>query len=133
MANISQVMTKSLLDWALQGATPTRPAAVFGGLATGSPTSIASSEIAIGSGYTRQTCPFGAAGTPAGSGTATNASAITFGPFSSAQSISGIFLADTVSSGAGTMLFMGLLTTARTVSAGDSLVVASAALTVTLN
>jgi len=132
MANISVSMQKSMLDWALNGATPTRPAAVFAGLATGAPSSIASSEIATGSGYTRQTMGMGAAGTPAGSGTSTNTGAVTFGPFSTAQSITGIFLADTVSSNAGTMLFFGNLATARTVSAGDSLVVASGALTITL-
>jgi len=132
MANISQAMQKSLLDWSLNGATPTRPGAVFAGLALGVPSSISSSEIATASGYVRQTMPFGAAGTPTSSGTATNASAATFGPFSSAQSITGIFLADTVSSNAGTGLYYGTLTTARTVGIGDLLVVASAALTVTL-
>jgi hypothetical protein len=132
MANISQAMMKSLLDWSLNGATPTRPVGAFAGLATGAPTSVASSEIAVGSGYVRGTMPFGAAGTPSGSGTATNNAAVTFGPFSSNQSISGIFVADTVSSGAGTMLYFGLLTTARTVGVGDQLVVGSAALTITL-
>jgi hypothetical protein len=132
-ANISQAMSKSMLDWALNGATPTRPGAVYAGLALGAPGSAASSEIGTGSGYTRQTMAMGAAGTPSGSGTATNNANVTFGPFSTAQSISGIFLADTVSSGAGTMLFYGTLTTPRTVSPGDSLVVSSAALTITLS
>ena len=132
MANISVSMQKSLLDWACGGATPTRPGAQFAGLATGAPTSAASSEIATGSGYVRQTMVFGAAGTPSGSGTVTNNANVTFGPFSTAQSITGIFIADTVSSGAGTMLFFGNLTTPRTVGSGDSLVVASAALTITL-
>lgn len=133
MANVMQPMMKSLLDWSLGGATPTRPAAQFVGLATGSPTSAASSEIATGSGYTRQTVTFGAAGTPASSGTATNVNAMTFGPFSTAQSISGLFIADTVSSNAGTGLYAGLLSAARTVQSGDSLVVASGALTVSMS
>jgi hypothetical protein len=133
MANISQAMTKSLLDWSLLGATPTRPAATFAGLSLGAPSSISSSEIATGSGYARQTMVFGAAGTPTSSGTATNNANVTFGPFSTGQSITGIFLADTVSSNAGTLLYFGNLTTARTVNAGDTLVVGSAALTVTLN
>jgi len=133
VANISQYLTKAILDWALGGATPTRPVAQFAGLATGSPTSAASSEIATGSGYVRQTMTFAAAGTPSGSGTASNNAAVTFGPFSSNQSISGLFLSDTVSSAAGNQLFQGLLATARTVIPGDSLVVGVGALTITLN
>jgi hypothetical protein len=132
MANVSQALMKSLLDWSLNGATPTRPGAAFVGLATGSPTSAASSEIATGSGYVRQTVTFAAAGTPSGSGTATNNAAMTFGPFSTAQSISGLFISDTVSSNAGTMLYEGLLSAARTVQAGDSLVIASGALVVSM-
>lgn len=133
MANISQAMTKSLLDWSLLGATPTRPTSVFAGLATGAPTSVASSEIGTGSGYARSIMSFGAAGTPSGSGTATNNAGVTFGPFSSAQSISGVFIVDNVATAAGTMLYQGNLTTARTVNPGDQLVFASAALTITLN
>jgi len=132
MANVSVFLQKSLLDWSLGGAAPTAPTAWFCGLATAAPTSAASSEIATGSGYTRQTALFGAAGTPAGSGTAVNTAAMTFGPFSSAQSISGIFIANTVSSNAGTGLYFGLLSAARTVQPGDSLVVASGALVVTM-
>jgi hypothetical protein len=133
MANVMQQMMRDLLDWSLGGATPTRPAAWFIGLATGSPTSVASSEIAVGSGYVRQTVAFAAAGTPASSGTATNNAALTFGPFSTAQSISGIFIANTVSSNAGTGLYAGLLSAARTVQSGDSLVVASGALVVSMS
>ena len=132
MANVSQAMMKTLLDWSLNTQTATRPTAWFVGLATGSPTSVASSEIATGSGYVRQTATFGAAGTPASSGTATNQNAMTWGPFSNAQSISGIFIHDSVSSGAGVYLYAGLLSAARTVQPGDFLVVASAALTVTM-
>jgi hypothetical protein len=132
MANISQTMQKSMLDWALNGASPARPAAPNAGLSLGAPTSVSSSEIGTGSGYARTAMGMGAAGTPAGSGTATNTAAVTFGPFSTAQSITGIFLVDNVTTGSGTMLFFGNLATARTVSAGDSLVVASGALTITL-
>lgn len=133
MANVAQPMQKSLLDWSLGGATPVRPVGQFAGLSIGAPSSIASSEIGTGSGYTRQTAIFGAAGTPASSGSASNATAMTFGPFSSSQALTGIFLADTVSSGAGTGLYYGNLTTARTPLPGDSLVVAVGALSVTMS
>lgn len=132
MANISQAMQKSLLDWCLNGATPTRPGGCFAGLALGAPTSVASSEVATGSGYARQSATMGAAATPAGSGSASNQNAMTFGPFSSSCVISGLFLADTVSSGAGTMLWFGNLATVRTPLVGDSLVVAAGALSITL-
>jgi hypothetical protein len=132
MANIGQATTKNLLDWACGGASPTAPAGRFLGLSLGSPTSVSNSEIATGSGYFRSTCMFGAAGTPTSSATVTNNTPVTFGPFSSVQSISGLFVNDSVSSGAGVYLFYGTLTNARTVSVGDSLVVASAALTITL-
>jgi hypothetical protein len=136
MANISQYMTKAMLDWALLGATPTRPVGIFVGLSLAAPTSVASSEVATGSGYARQgsaTSVFAAAGTPSGSGTATNTLAMTFGPFSSSAVISGVFISDTVSSNAGNGLFYGNLATVRTPLTGDSLVFASGALTVTLN
>ena len=132
MANIAQPMQKSMLDWSLGGATPTRPVGQFLGLSLSAPTSIASNEVATGSGYIRSSCAFGAAGTPTSSGTATNASALTFGPFSSSAVLNGLFVADTVSSNAGTGLFYGALATVRTVLVGDSLVIGSAALTITL-
>jgi hypothetical protein len=133
MANIGQPMTKTLLDWSLTAGAATRPVAWFMGLGTGAPSSISNSEIATGSGYTRQTTNFAAAGTPTSSGTTINTVAATFGPFSNAQSISGLFINDSVSSAAGVYLYYGLLATARTVGVGDQLVVASAALTITLN
>lgn len=135
MANISQYATKALLDWVMGGASPTRPTAWGVGLSLGSPTSVSGSEITTGSGYARQTAnTFAAADTPTSSGTATNTTNMTFGPFSSACSISGIQIWDTVLSlNSGNMLWYGLLTTARTLIAGDLLVVNSGALTVSLN
>lgn len=132
MANIAQPMMKSLLDWCLLGATPTRPGNVFVGLSLGAPSSISSSEVATGSGYTRQSATMGAAATPAGSGSASNNAAMTFGPFSSSAVISGLFLSDTVSSNAGTMLWYGNLATVRTPLIGDSLVIGVGALSITL-
>ena len=139
MANISQYLTKAMLDWTLQGANPTRPAAFGIGLSQGSPTSISGSEIGVTSNYSRLTAGaasnscFSAAGTPTSSGTTMNISNLTFGPLSAAT-ISGLQIWDTVlSNNSGNMLYYGLLTTARTLVAGDSLVIASNALTVALN
>ncbi len=59
----SAYMQKAVLDWVLGGANPTRPAARFIGLATGSPTSVSDSSGPM----SRVTCLFGPAASPAGS------------------------------------------------------------------
>ena len=130
MAAFGAYAQKAMLDWLFLGATPARPATVGVGLALGAPTSLSMSEIGTASGYSVQNAgSMGAAASPAGS--VSNTVALTFGPFSSAQSISGIFVKDTIAT-AGNMLAYGTLATARTVAIGDSLVVASGALTISL-
>jgi hypothetical protein len=130
---LTTVMTKSILDWMLLGATPTRPGAVFCGLSLTPPTSTASNEVGTGSGYVRQSASFAPAVTTAGNvGSASNLSAMTYGPFSSSAVISGLFLADTISSGAGTGLLFGNLSTVRSALPGDSLALAVGALSVTI-
>ena len=132
MAAISAYMEKAMLDWCLGGAAATQPTTRAIGLSLGSPTSTSGSEW-TGTGMTRATMAFGAAASPAGS--ATNASALTFGPITSAASVSGIQIWDTISGttlNAGNMLWYGLLATPRTVASGDYLVLGSAALTLTL-
>ena len=134
MANLMTYTQKGLLDWMLGGASPARPGAQFCGLSLSAPTSAASNEVATGSGYTRQTALFAAAVTTTGNvGSASNSAAMTFGPFSSSCVINGLFLADTVSSNAGTGLMFGNLATVRTPLAGDSLVLAIGALAVTIS
>jgi len=134
VANISQYLSKAMLDWSLLGATPTRPAANYCGLALGAPSSVSNSEVGAGSGYARQTATFGAALTPASSASASNAAAMTFGPFSSSAVVSGLFLIDnSVLATATNQLWFGNLTTVRTPLAGDSLVVAAGALQITLS
>lgn len=134
MANLTVYTQKGLLDWMLQGASPVRPAALYCGLSLTAPTSVASNEVGTGSGYVRQSAAFGAAVTTAGNvGSASNSAPMTFGPFSSSAVVSGLFLADTVSSNAGTGLMFGNLSTVRTPLAGDSLVLAVGALSVTIS
>ena len=133
MPALTTAMTKSVLDWMLNGATPVRPAACYCGLSLTVPTSVASNEVGTGSGYARQAALFAAAVTTAGNvGSASNSAAMTFGPFSSDAVISGLFLADTVSSGAGTGLIFGPLLTVRSASVGDSLALSIGALAVTI-
>jgi hypothetical protein len=132
MAGIGLWAQKAMLDFTLKGASPTAPPGVYCGLSLTAPSSVASNEVATGSGYVRQSAIFGAAATPASSGSASNNSAMTFGPFSSSAAITGLFLADTVSSNTGNMLWFGNLTTPRTPLTGDSLVIAVGALQITL-
>jgi hypothetical protein len=133
MANIGLWAQKNMLDWVLKGAAPASPPAAYIGLSLGPPASNASSEVAGGSGYTRQSPGFAPASTPAGSGSTYNSAAATFGPFSTSAVISGLFIADTISSAAGNMLWYGNLATPRTPLAGDSLVLATSALIITLS
>lgn len=130
MAGISTYLQKAALDWSLGGAAPTRPSNWAVGLSLGSPTSVSGSEIATGSGWTRQTAPLAAAASPAGS--ASNGTAMTFGPALTAATFSGLQLWDTSAATAGNMLYYGLLATARTLGVGDSLVIAAGALIITL-
>ena len=132
MANIGFGANHSMLDWSLKTSSIATPAAMFVGLSLGSPTTISFSEIATGSGYTRQSMAFAAAATPAGSASASNSTACTFGTFSSSAVVSGIFLADSVSSAAGNMLWYGTLATIRTPLPGDTMVLGAGALAITV-
>jgi hypothetical protein len=133
MANIAAYMQAGMLNWCLLGATPTRPAAVYCGLSLTAPTSVAPNEVASASGYTRQSAGFAAAATPAGSGSASNSAAMTFGPFSSSAVMSGLFLIDNNTASLSTnMLWFGTLATVRTPLAGDSIIIAAGALSITL-
>ncbi len=132
MPATSSYLEKALLDWALLGAAVTQPPRVMVGLAVGTPGSNnnAASEMGTLTGYLRQTASFGAAASPTGS--ASNNTNNTFGPFSSVGSVLGIHLWDGSGANSSSMLFYGTLQTARTFGIGDSLVVAAGALTVTM-
>lgn len=131
MANVSAYLSKAYLDWALQGATPTRPSALWAGLAAGTPTSVNGSEFGTLTGYSRLTALFGAAASPQGS--ASNTAAMTFGPFSSNGSALGLQLWDGSPVASSNMLWYGTLLTARTILVGDSLVFSAGALTITMS
>jgi hypothetical protein len=130
MAGISAFLQKGMLDYSLLGSTAGRPVAWSMGLSLGIPSSISASEIATGSGMTRQTLQMAAAASPAGS--ASNTNALTFGPILSSATISGLQIWDTAASTGGNMLWYGTLTTARALNAGDSLVFSAGSLIITL-
>jgi hypothetical protein len=136
MAAIGAYLAQLLLNASLkQTASFVSPATLGVGLSLGAPTSVSMSEIGSLSGYTPASLTMssvGAAGT-----IASNAASVTFGPFSSAQSISGVVVKDTLALGGasgnvGNLHYFGLLATARTVGVGDTLVMAAAALTISL-
>jgi hypothetical protein len=133
MANIAPYLQKAMLDWSLNTQTATRPAAWFCGLSNGAISSTSFSEIATATvGATRQSASFAPAATVASSGTISNSVAMTFS-FTQAATVSGLFISDSVSSGAGTGLWYGTLAAVRSPLATDSLVFAVGALTITLN
>lgn len=133
MANIGLYQQKNMLDHSLKAAAPATPAGCFIGLSLAAPSSAASSEIGTGSGYARQSMAFAGALTPAGSASASNSTAVTFGTFSSSQVVSGIFISDTVSSNAGSMCWYGNVATLRTPLPGDTVVLGAGALAITLS
>lgn len=130
MAAISAYHEKQLLDWALGGATPAQPNARWLGIAVGTPTVTAASEMGTLTGYSRLTALFGAAASPAGS--ASNTAGMTFGPFSSVGSALGAVLFDGSPVGSSDLLWYGTLATARTFGIGDTLIFSAGALTLTL-
>jgi hypothetical protein len=132
MANIGLAAYKSMLDWSLKTSSIATPANMFVGLSLGAPTTISFSEVGTGSGYTRQSMAFAAALTPAGSASASNSTAVTFGTFSSSAVLSGMFLADSVSNAAGSMYWYGTLATLRTPLPGDTVVLNAGQLAITL-
>lgn len=130
MANVSAYAEKFMLDYVNVGATATRPTAWGLALSTGVPTATTFVEVGTASGYAAQTMPLPAASSPAG--TAANTVAATFGPFSTACTISGVAIKDTTAT-AGNILWYGTLATARTLGIGDSLVFATGSLVTSLS
>jgi hypothetical protein len=130
MSNIGAFYQKVALDYMLLGSTATRAQAWSLALSTGVPTYTSFSEIGTASGYSVQTMPMPAASSPAGS--AANTVAATFGPFSTACTISGMAMKDTSATG-GNIMWYGTLATPRTLGIGDSLVFAVGALVITLS
>lgn len=132
MANIGQGAYHSMLNWSLKTSSIATPPNLYIGLSLGSPTTISFSEVGTGSGYARQSMVFPAAAS-ATSAAASNSTACTFGTFSSSAVMSGIFIADSVSNAAGSMLWYGTVATLRTPLPGDTVVLGANALTITLS
>lgn len=129
MAKISEAHAKQLLDYSLFATPPSAPAGHYVNLSLGSPTAATASEFPAGSGVTRQTVTYAEAASPDGSASSLNA--MTFGPFSASCVVSGLSIHDAAS--AGNYLWWGMLASARTMDAGDWLVINAGALVNTMS
>lgn len=130
MAAISTGASVAYLDWSLGGKAATTMSTRAVGLSLGVPSSVSASEMATGEGVTRQTVVYSsavAAGQSAG-----NSNVFSFGPFSSARTVSGLQVWDHGTTGNGTMWWYGTLATARTLGIGDTLVFSANSLVHTL-
>ena len=115
-----------LLQYGLLGATATRVSAWSVGLSLSSTlTEGTLSEIAAGSGYARQAVAFASSVV----NTFTNTAAVTFGVFSSNNTVRGIFVVND----AGSLLLYGTLSPATAIARGSVGIIASGALKVTLS
>lgn len=128
MAGISLYYANAELNWTLRGTVATVPPAWAVGLATAAPSWTSGYELGTGTGLSRQTLLMASAT----SGSATNSSAMTFGPANSTATISGIQIWDTMSATVGNMIYYGTLAAPRVLSSGDSLQIAIGSLTVTI-
>ncbi len=126
MSAISALLCKSLLDWCLLGASPTRPSAIWVACCTGTPNNTAASEIGQGSGYTRARASFA----PASDGKAVNINRLDYGPFSSACAIVGLALFDQQAGGS---FLWGTAIAPYAVLPGQDISAAAGSLSITLS
>ncbi len=100
---LDQYLQKAILDWSLNGATPTRPPGCWIQFATGTPNTAGASD---GPFVSRVTCTFAAANSAQGS--VTNLAAITGASATAAATAQGWNIYDR--SQGGTRLYFGTLT-----------------------
>ena len=129
MAGIASWLQNAYLDWCLLGASPTRPTAIYIGLASAAPTASVSNELPATNGYARQSIIF-----PAASGGAVaNTNAPSFGPLYNAIVIYGAQLWDNPTVGSGNMLWYGSFLVPREVPAAGILSFLPGSVTATLS
>jgi len=133
MAALGTLATQNLLNWMLGGATVaanTITGTAYVEVSAGSPTSVSASPIPTATIASRQQASFGSV---AAGGSASNSLAMTFSAIAGCT-VSGLTIqnASGTQGAAATMWAYGLLATARTLGAGDSLVFAVGSCVVTL-
>jgi hypothetical protein len=117
-----------VLTWLFTASAATRPTAWYVALHTADPTEVGNVGELSGNGYARQSATFAIAGNEA-----SNSGTLTFGPNTGTNwgSVSHLSIWDAVTTG--NCIAYGALSSAVTISVGDSLTIAAGALDVTLN
>ncbi len=123
MTAMSDYLENALLDLVLNGSAFSAMSTVYVKLHTGAPGEAGTSNAATET--TRKAVTFGAAS----SGVSTSDLAMQWATYPAAETVSHISVWDNIS--AGNCLFTGALTASRTMAIGDTLDIASGALTVT--
>lgn len=116
----------AVLDWLLGGATPTRPSTRHLALHTADPGETGATGELSGNGYARQAVTFGAAASGATSNTSTHTFTASGGSWGTVTHFS-IWDAST----SGNCLYVGALSTSRTIGDGESGTVAAGDIDVT--
>jgi hypothetical protein len=122
----SDYLENKLIDHSLGTTTFTKPTTIYAALYTVAPSDSSAGTEVTGGSYARQTITFSAAS----SGSASNNTNVDFNTMP-ASTVVAVAVLD--ASTAGNVLFWGTLTTNRTVTAGDSIRIASGALVVSLD
>lgn len=122
----SNYLENKLIDHSLGTTTFTKPTTVYAALYTVAPSDTGGGTEVTGGSYARQTITFSAAS----SGSTSNNTNVDFNTMPAATVVAvGVLDAST----SGNLLYWGTLTTNRTVTAGDSIRIASGALVVSLD
>ena len=119
MANIASWLQGAYLDWCLLGANPTRPSAIYAGLASASPTATTSYELQTSVGYARQPITF----RPATNGRTYNNLLAVFGPFTTPTAVIGLQLWDSGVVAEPNMLWYGTFSKVHRIGVGDYLAI----------
>jgi hypothetical protein len=126
---ITTTAANRALEWLLNVSTPPRPTKIFVALGTSSSAAGTFLEEITGTGYARASAAFASAASRATSNTA----ACTFGPATAADWLTCEYAAVVDGSAGNKWLWVGSLTTKKTVGNGDTLTIAAGDLDVTFN
>ena len=129
MTAFSNYAENLVLDWVFTNGAATRPTAWYVSLHTASPTETGSVGELSGNGYSRQSVSFNAAA----SGATDNSGTLTFGPNTGSNwgTVTDVAVWD--ASTTGNCLAYGSLSSSVTINVGDSLVISSGNLDITLD
>lgn len=122
----SNYLENKLIDHSLGTTTFTKPTTVYAALYTVAPSDSSAGTEVTGGSYARQAITFSAAS----SGSTSNNTNV---DFNTMPAVTVVSVAVLDASTAGNMLYHGTLTTNRTVTAGDSIRIASGALVISLD